>query len=458
MENALTHFFYLTTLYALYVMVRGQRVRLWYVVPVFMAAIARIEGMVHVGVILFYFAAFWWRAYRTAHGVVFTLIVSALWAAFQAARWIYFGDLLPNTAYAQAFDLGDRLRPFLELDAAHLSSVLSLCVTVFYKQGWWTLFFALPFLLLMKRATANVFLAGAVMLVFASAFLGPFMFGPARIDVARTTTQTTLCVALLACFAVMHTTNVRKCATLAAVYFLPLAVATHLLADIKPYYLGLSTKTFDATRTRFAEIAAENAIPRPTVANPDLGVMTWHKQFNVVDPGMLGTPEMAKLRTSPALSRYCFEYALPDIVESHGSWTTMYCQTIFLREDFRSTYEMLDGSESADELCRAGIPPRRYWIRRDIKRESATPERGLLDALQDRLEPSRIAAEIARCKASGQPCTYITRTVYKFVPELRTHGQFDEVLAMFTSHERAVLEGWRSARAHMDVIAAVSAR
>jgi hypothetical protein len=48
----------------------------------------------------------------------------------------------------------------------------------------------------------------------------------------------------------------------------------------------------------------------------------------VLDIGMLGSPIFAKVRQGPLLADYFYEYAAPDLIESHETWS---CQYLKLR-------------------------------------------------------------------------------------------------------------------------------
>lgn len=457
MENALTHVLYVLSAYLLYRMILDKRIRFASAIPLFLAAIVRIESVVHIALLLLCFSAFWWHYQSNFKALLLSAVVGALWIAFQVGRWVYFGDIVPNTAYAQGISVASRLESLFLFDLGYIYSTLKLCAVVFIWQGWWIVLFAWPMYLSMARTQSNLFLLASILLLACSLSASPFLFGPARIDLKRTTTQLTPLLFLVICFAAFHTTRPRTL-TRSSIAFLALTVAAYSMAGMGPYYLGWSTRSFDQVRLQFRKLANEHRIHRATVSNPDLGVMTWHKDFNVIDLGMLGSPEMARLTNGPEIRRYFFEYALPDILESHNPWTSRYCQSIFMTEEFHQQYEMLYASDEVEDLCEADGAEMRFWIRRDVRSTSRSQERKFLDSLQQGLDVAKIAAELSACKAVGGSCSYVVRTVFRFVPELRDRKLFDSAVALFTQpKDRAMLEGWRDARARTEILKAIRA-
>ena len=207
------------------------------------------------------------------------------------------------------------------------------------------------------------------------------------------------------------------------------------------------------------KIAKDNDINRPTVSNPDLGVMTWYKELNDIDIGMLGSPIMAKLKLGPTLTEYYLHYGLPDIIEAHGYWIRRYCDsnTILINEKFEQLYTQVSSDYNMTAVCKEKkTPPMIFWIRKDITKVSKSKERQLLNDLQKHLSIDRIERELDNCCGTQEQCGYISRTVYKFIPELRKKGIFNDVYALFNSlTDKALLRGWKDAQAHEVIIDSV---
>jgi hypothetical protein len=168
---------------------------------------------------------------------------------------------------------------------------------------------------------------------------------------------------------------------------------------------------------------------------------------------MLGSPIMAKLRKGPAMTEYYLNYGLPDIIGVDGGWLKRYCDSIFTQGKFAHLYSQTGSHYNMKEICSKEHPPMIYWIRNDIRQDSNSSERVFLSALQTNLDTETIANEIDSCRSRGQECAYISRTVYKFIPELRNNGTFDSVYALFSdSADRALLRGWKDGKAHNVII------
>ena len=122
MENAVTHVLFLAAVLGMVMLVRNPEGRgaYWWAIPIFLASISRIDGIWHIGPVLVVFGVFWRVAFRNWRGAHVSLLVPGLWALFQGWRYLYFGDVLPNTAYAQGISVFDNLRPWLALDWEHM--------------------------------------------------------------------------------------------------------------------------------------------------------------------------------------------------------------------------------------------------------------------------------------------------------------------------------------------------
>jgi len=220
-----------------------------------------------------------------------------------------------------------------------------------------------------------------------------------------------------------------------------------------------STTYFHKTHNKLINIAKDNNIDRPTVSSPDLGVVTWYKKLNIIDLGKLGSPIMAKLHNERMMTEYYLKYALPDIIGAHGSWIQQYCDAIFTKENFTKLYSQVDSQFDMTSICSSGRYPMIYWIRNDIMKNSSSFERKLLNNLQDNLSVKQIKNEISACCSTDFDCSYIARTVYKFIPELRKTDKFEKVYKLFNSEtDKALLRGWKDGQAHRVIMDAVKNR
>ncbi len=450
MENAITHVLFLSTLYVMYAAVKRNSINYWAAFIVFIATIARLDSVYHISVLLIIYSIYWFACNKNLKAFGFSLIVFALWAIFQLWRYYYFGDILPNTAYAQSINVLDRVSMLLSGDREYFAQSLDLSKEIFMNQsGWLLVLTVLPLLYFFRPNKENILLLLLIVAIVLTSCFSPFLFGAARIDHARTTTQMTLLVFLLIAVVFYFSRSI-KGSSILFVLMLPFVVAFYRDQNIKPYYLGWSTDGFNSIRQELARIAMENDIDRPTISNPDLGVMSWYKEFNIIDLGMLGSPIMAKLRNDSMVTAYYLGYGLPDIIEAHGWWIHEYCDPIFATPTFDRLYSQIETDYDLKQICNsADTPPMIYWIRNDIKRDSDSAERKFLDDLQNRLSSERVDEEIKKCRYLKDDCSYIARTVYKFIPEFIETGQFNTVYNLFTNEtDKALLIGWQNAQAH----------
>lgn len=432
MENPLTHVFLLGSAVLLLHFARQARIDMrWAVVP-FLASITRVEAIFHVGPMLLVFCIWWQTARRDDQARRFAAWVGGLWILFNLARYAYFGTLMPNTAVAQGISVGDRVLELVTLSPTYLDQSFGLARTNFTRHGGYLLFLALPFVLLRRPMQQVVLPLAVIGSLLLTAFVAPFFFGPARLDVSRTTTQMApLVVASIAVAA--YGWKPRR----SDAYVLPLTLVLvflgHEYLKYGPTMACCSTRDFDMTRQAFARIAREQGIPRPTVANPDLGVVSWHKQFNVVDLGLLGSALVSRLGQGPALNDYLLEHAAPDIIETHGWWTCLYAG--YLRDPrFTARYVEATAPGRQFHACKDGPVPTGVWVRRDVLRDSGSRERALMDALTGNPSVERLAAEMQACQSTAgaaPACGYVARSAYRVLPELRALGAQDRLEAVF---------------------------
>ena len=349
--------------------------------------------------------------------------------------------------------MGDRIHMLLSGDNKYLYQSFKLGTEIFMKQAGWILIVMLPLMYYFKPTKSNVFLSFLVFSIVSTSYLNPFLFGATRIDHARTTTQMTLIIFLFISF-IYYFSNTKKASSIVLLLLIPTSIMFYNYLEVKPYYLGWETKNFNATRNKLIHISKENNISRPTISNPDLGVMTWYKELNDIDLGMLGSPIMAKLDNGPMMTEYYLHYGLPDLIEAHAGWINRYCNSIFTKDGFTNLYSQIGSQYDMKQVCsQQPIRQTVYWIRKDIEKGSQSKERILLNSLQQQLSIERIKSEIDSCKASNDNCKYIARTVYKFIPELREIEQFELVYNLFDIEtDKALLRGWRDGQAHQVIV------
>lgn len=454
MENAVTHILFLATVLLLFWSVRRGRINYWFAIPAFLAAIARIDSIYHVGPMLFIFGVFWLAAFRDWQGLRFSLLALGMWALFHVWRYLYFGDLLPNTAYAQNISLLDNLAPWLDLNWRHMRTAVDDAATALVLQGGGVLI-ALPVLLLLQPRREMILLSLLMgSLALTSAF-NESIFGAARLDSARTTTHMTVVSALAVAALFYSLLRWRQ-----AWWAVPVAAATVLLIVTvsmrDSYYLCCAADLFRGPRAALEQVADEQDLYRPMVSNPDLGGISYLKQFNIVDLGNLGSPMMAKLEMQSQI-HYLLHYSAPDVVELHYNWLCGYYR-LFSDPRFVERYRPMNAYETLSKSdCRRAM---RVWIRADILKSSESPERRLIDAMEDGPSANLLRGELERCQTTAvepHDCAYVARTAYRFLPELREQGLAEELEEIFANSPSApfdlyLVTGYRDGRAHQSAL------
>ena len=341
MDNAVTHVLFLTSVLIFFFMTREKRINYYLSIPVFLASISRTESIYHIGPLLFLFGAFFWWRIRDWRGVWFSLLVLGLWALFQLWRYLYFGDLLPNTSYAQGITVIANLRPYLALDWEHIRLAIIRSKDMLDFQGGNTLLMALPALLVLSRHRETVLLVLLLGSLAITALFNESIFGQARIERPRIITHLSVISALGTAALLYNLLRYRRTgwATPAVAVVGVLVFLMDVGTPYKPirYHADWS----NSARRRFIRfLEPAESLPRPMVSNPDLGAMSWHKQFNVIDLGLIGSPLMAKLPSS-ARTDYFLYFATPDIISLHDSWTCRYRTEILNQPRFGEIYQPL---------------------------------------------------------------------------------------------------------------------
>ena len=465
MENAITHVLLLLSAYIIVMFVITEKINFYYVPIIFLATISRIESVYHIAPILMMLSIYWFIKYKVFRALNFSLIVFAIWMLFHFWRYLYFGDLMPNTAYAQAISVSDRMSQLFALDAHYIKQSFKLSMEIFVSHGGYLLLMFFPLIGFIKKDTRIHFSIFLLLSFVMTSFLNPYLFGPTRIDHSRTTTQMAVFVILIISLLIFHFEITRKSISIAA---LSLFFSLFLFMNLKKeaFYLGWSTKSFNQIRKEFVIAAEKEKLPRPTISNPDLGVMSWHKQFNIVDLGMLGTLIMAKLQNGPAMANYFFDFAAPDLIESHDWWSCRYYNSLFTDTRFRKRYvpireKMFSGKW---KYCGNKKLPVGIWIRKDILKNSNSNERKLINELEKNLSVDRLAQELKDCQTTQDSnCVYVSRTAYRFLPEFRNHNEIESLNKIFENsrtkdYDLYLINGYKSGQVNNYLLKQVASR
>ena len=456
MENAITHASLIATLCLMHRSLKTGKLPLWYLLVAFLASISRIESIYYIAPLLCIFSVFWHYSYRSLRGYLIVLLVFAMWAAFTAWRYWYFGSLTPNTAVAQGIDVWWRIQNV----EASFNETLSLSHRIFLRQGVYNIAILMPLAYFFPRRLPSArtgFLILCLIMTIAAIYFDPFFFGHARLDEARTTTQLSICIALAACIIVFYAQKIY-----------PVLLALPLLAVIEyveisydamiPYSMCCPIQPFARVYDAFATSAAKENIFRPTMANPDLGYVSWQKTFNIVDLGSIGNPIIATVGPyeMPA-TNYILFFAAPDFIELHQIWSCKYEHIIF-DPRFYTLYEPI-AERSNKDGCKGRGRISGLWMRKDIKANSGSAERKLVDSLSANLSTDRIREELATCEADpNNNCNYVVRSAYRFLPEFRNQDKIPELVDIFSKAKNNrqfayyMIMGWKDGTAYRGAI------
>ena len=425
MENAITNFLYLLVFLTLFIFYQNKKISYWGIIPILLASFSRLESIIHISFLLLPFL-FLYRSHTRGKKIFkFLTLFYFLWFSLFSMKAAYFGDILSNTIYAQNkyFSTNSILNQILTNVTYHQIILGILLITILIILGIIQIY---PY----KRNKINAFIYISNACVLAGAFFHILVFGYARLDPGRVISFIAPFIILSLCY-MLWEAHIKSTYKL-AIGSLLVGVAFFIFGG--RYYLCCGTKDIENTRETIDKIALEEKIMRPYVAIPELGATSFHKEFNIIDLGMLGNEFLSKVRDQKIISDYFFDFAQPDIVELHGIWS---CNTYrYLLEDprFNNLYKAfsvgqdtwLESNCQSYPLITSGI-----WIRKDILANTDTPERHFLDDLSDSLSVQRISTELENCKKAGDNCIYVLKTVYRLLPEIRKKGLYEETIKTF---------------------------
>jgi hypothetical protein len=364
------------------------------------------------------------------------------WGVYQIFRIVYFGDWRPNTAVAEGIDTIAFLKAFFGTDIERKKRVLDAIKHIAGEHRVYVAFLVVPFLAFGAPRNRLGVLDFMLASLCVTGLVHPVLFGPARLDLVRTTSHVALVAPLL--ITTQWAQIPRFSARLVGLVGLGVSLAASLILE-KP-----SEKSFCCQIARSGPIAEtclafarQERLSRPSLANPDLGKMSFSKRFLIFDLGLLGSPTLAALRGDKRVfMTYLFDLAAPDFIEMHGGWARSYG---FLQHDarFSERYVLVPGAESVGLRARWRSNIRDgIWFRTAMGRSSRMPERRLYDDLDKRLDTERIAAELRTCRQERGPlaCVYVARTAYRFIPELVSSNRLPEVISLFRSSPSAAYD------------------
>lgn len=429
MENAITHVLFAGSVYLLYRFALHRQIQFAWVLLFVLASLSRLDGLYHIAPILLCFAIYWYFVEKKWQGFYFLGCFALLWFAYQGWRYYYFGSLASNTLLAQQLNVGGRLEAIFTLQRWYFLDALQLSKVIWTNHAGVLLWLIVPlaFVARWQRATALLF-ALCICLVFTAGF-NPLLFGETRLDPTRSTTQMAFFV-LVAFFCVVQNCPKKWLAVCATVLMLPLL----FWMRIAPYYICCGVTSFSPIGDEARVIAQREGLERPSFANPDLGMISWNKEFNLLDLGMLGSSIFAKVRQGPILADYFFDFAAPDLIETHETWSCHHWQTLFSDPRFEQRYRPIRQTVVRYGSCQDTPLPKGIWVRRDIEKGANTAERRLIDDLKKEPNTVRLAEELTRCQQThtqAEDCAYVARAAYRYLPEFKKQGKAQDLVNLF---------------------------
>jgi hypothetical protein len=441
-----------------------------------------------------------------------------LWASAQLARIGYFGSFFPNTAEAQGISplenlalaaqlswplalplifavgvmgrrrrldlsglsrmtgfwilsaIGAALALFLLLRAGAAGALPSLpaFLDVALALGiWWWLLLALGLALLARGPFGLVFALLAMLLVTGTSHL--LVFGPARLTNERVVSFVLVpAVCLVAALALrldpasLHNGSRAKVKrggrTALALGLLSLGLlGAWSSRNAWHAKRGLCCDLGDLTdriEVEASKLQQQTGLPVVSVANADLGLLSFGKRFNITDLGGLGDPIIARIwrrgvpeRRMGVVVDYLNHYAVPDVVEIHGLWSCTYAAWR-ASEEFSRRYRQVWDDGWTSEFARGYCPQRSgavvrggIWVRADLVSPALQREVALSRRLASDPDPALVRRELEACTSEiSWSCQYVTRSVLRNLQALDQGGHLDALLALFRGRPTAAYD------------------
>ncbi len=452
LENALNEAVFLALLWAMLQYVKKET-SAWLAPLLVFACFTRMENIIYIAplclLLLFYVLEGKpgvWLSGRVSKSLILQLFLAAgavllinIW------RYWYFGSFEPNSSAAQDISIGYNIHRVLALDPEYLASCRDYFGQVAgYNLGWVWLA-VLPLAVIGSPGINSRFVLSFAAVLTGMALVHVFVFHTGRLDICRYASHIGP-VSVSAAFFIMadlKRENLLKILPVIPVVFIAFVFALYLNINSKND-LCCPAEGFDAIKQGFMNEAGKQQIYRPSISNPDLGWLSIDKQFNILDLGILGSPELGSMNKHFFLKKgYFLNLYAPDLIEAHADWIRGY-DWLFADQDFAQLYEpvsrvFLPGADT-NQLPAAGM-----YVRKAMKAGSGTPERKFYEHLEH-LRATQAAgdewlkalqAELGTIPVSARPeqLAYIVRNLFRYLPELRELGVTGDVLSVFNPYK-----------------------
>lgn len=416
-----------------------------------------------------------------AYAIVVPLTI---WVCITIGRILYFGDVLPNTAFVQGksnlaglkiillvllFTLyasfsrvvmqakisGRTLVYFWKISTIIFTAsalILALSLGIFRSESislpyWMCLLSMIALLSTVKYLNARANATDwTIDLVFMGMLFIPIaqfiVMGKARMESARILSLATPWIAVwiaisVASFASDHTRKELSLGARLEKYFalVPSAVLFIVsgIAD-KPRDMPWLISPSEDIILSAANSLKERLLPGGTlvlVANPDLGKISFPKKAIITDLGWIGDPLLARIskKSVQLESIYLNEVSKPDIVEVHGYWACRYSDWLLSRT-FKADFFLTDpamaaSGEAMDDKCPLGG---RYaiWERKNTR--EALVEYSLTKRIMNDDDPIiAINQAMKKCLTSSNSpfrCSLVVRSIQRSYLRLKRDNLF----------------------------------
>jgi hypothetical protein len=387
----------------------------------------------------------------------FLSVILVIWTMTHIGRLIYFGHILPNTATAlgktltiasglylviqtlivltisiKPERLSDRLRSFKFLLAFFFLLVcISKAQEVDYAGIYRLVFLAslisaagINLLLLSKSRTFTFhhLLAWSMVLMPLNHYV---LFGPARLSAFRIAVIFLIPIVLLGIILITERYSRNYSRIFVLLFLTVIAISAIVLSKID--YTRNLCCSINPSDTKIRSVADDyfpnvgEAKPKVIVANPDIGKVSFTKEYVNLDLGLIGEPLLARIaRSTPELvETYIVDYTSPDIFEVHGFWSCIY-EPVLNSEKFKTNWEVRWRGQVSNEF--------------NVPQQLQCPEKGVytiwgkkISSKEDSLSVflalgkakpiiQRVNSEIQECLQIGEKnyrCEYVARAILR---------------------------------------------
>ena len=442
MENCITHFAVaLTVLYGWLLALGEIRPSKLSALLLALLSFTRIDLALEVGGILFVASLLRCQRSSWRNSGLFFLYFCVWWCVCLCIKWIVFGSLIPNTASAQVIEPSRNVLRLFSVEGRN--EVFSLLSLIRERQMLNLGLTLIPFAFLSIHSHRVKYLIIILFSTIGIALMRGYLFGGARLDPVRTVTYLSLVQALLTSCIIFNLRAPIAIRLFSCFAFLLPVVAQNFSS--RAPVACCSSEEFESVRCAALKIKEEHKIHRPLLANPDLGAISFHKEFNIYDFGKLANPVLTTLKTDEEIQTHFFLLSAPDIVEITPYWrernSAVVDSPLFLQRyrKISTNIEQCNLSSHYD-----------FYVRNEVAIGAQTRERYLNDAAVQSIELDLFQKELARCTSNNPAdCFYVARVLFRYLPEIRRDGRLKEFEAMLQSSSTSDLfKRFVSARIH----------